>query len=119
MLCNFKEEYQTWGVHLMLADPEHQEMNGQVEVTWRTLHTVAHFLMVHDRVSEAYIHFLLVYTTYHIFLVLSIKDMINKDRDRTTTFKLATGTKPSASHLHALFVHVLYGKLLHKSTKRR
>ena len=29
----FKEECQTCGVHLALAAPEHQEMNGQVEVT--------------------------------------------------------------------------------------
>ena len=43
----FKEECQTRGVRLMLAEPEHQEMNGQVEVTRRTLCTVAHALMVH------------------------------------------------------------------------
>ena len=30
---DFKEECQTCGVHLALAAPEHQEMNGQVEVT--------------------------------------------------------------------------------------
>ena len=36
-LTEFKEEFQTCGVHLTLATPEHQEMNGQVEVTWRTL----------------------------------------------------------------------------------
>ena len=27
---DFKEDSQTHGVHLMLAAPEHQEMNGQV-----------------------------------------------------------------------------------------
>ena len=51
---------------------EHQEMNGQVEVTRRTLHTIAHSLMVHARVLEAYIHFALMYTTDHIFSVLPI-----------------------------------------------
>ena len=30
----FKYECQTCGVRLTLAAPEHQEMNGQVEVTW-------------------------------------------------------------------------------------
>ena len=45
----FKEECQTCGVHLTLAAPEHQEMNGQVEVTWRTLRTIAHYVMVHAR----------------------------------------------------------------------
>ena len=45
----FKEECQTRGVRLTLAAPEHQEMNGQVEVTWRTLRIIAHALMVHAR----------------------------------------------------------------------
>ena len=43
----FKYECQTCGVLLTTAAPEHQEMIGQVEVTWRTLRTVAHVLMVH------------------------------------------------------------------------
>ena len=46
-LTEFKEECQTHGFCLILAAPEHQEMNGQVEETWRTLRTVAHTLMVH------------------------------------------------------------------------
>ena len=83
--------------------PEYQEMNGQVEVTWRTLRTVAHSLMVHARVPEVYVHFALMYTTDHIFPVLPIKDLINKDGDPTTPHKLATGTKPSVSHLRVLF----------------
>ena len=58
-------------------------MNGQVEVTWRTLRTVAHALMVHARVPEVYVHFALMYTTDHIFPVLPIKDIINKDGDPT------------------------------------
>ena len=32
-LTEFKEECQTQGVRLTLASPEHQDMNGQVEVT--------------------------------------------------------------------------------------
>ena len=48
----FKEECQTRGFRLTLAAPEHQEMNGQVEVTWRTLRTIVHALMVHARVPE-------------------------------------------------------------------
>ena len=42
-------------------------MNGQVEVTWRTLRTVAHSLMAHAIVPEIYVHFALMYTTYQIF----------------------------------------------------
>ena len=78
-------------------------MNIQVEVAWITLHTVAHSLMVHARVPEVYVHFTLMYTTDHIFPVLPIKDLINEDGDPTMPHKLATGTKPSVSHLCMLF----------------
>ena len=84
---------------MRLAAPEHQEMNGKFEVTWRTLRTVAHSLMVHARVPEVYVHFALIYTTDHIFLVLPIKDLINEDGDPTTPYKLAKSTKPSVPHL--------------------
>ena len=93
-------------------------MNGQVEVTWRTLRTVAHFLMVHARVPEVYVHFALMYTTYHIFTVLPIKDLINEDDDPTTPHKLATGTKPSVSHLRVLFCPCVVRKAtVHVETK--
>ena len=99
----FKEEYQTRGVRLTLTATEHQEMNVQVEVTWRTLRTVAHSLMVHDRVLEVYVHFALMYMTYHIFPVIPIKYLINEDGDPKMSHKLETGTKPSVSHLRVLF----------------
>ena len=79
-------------------------MNGQVEVTWKMLRTVVHALMVHARVPEVYVHFALMYTIDHIFPVLPIKDLINKDGDPTTPHKLATGMKPSVSHLRVLFL---------------
>ena len=82
----------------MLAAPENQEMNGQVEVIWRTLRTVAHALMVHARVPELYVHFALMYTPYHIFPVLPIKYLINEDGDPKNPHNLATSTKPSVSH---------------------
>ena len=91
----FKEECQTRRVRLTLAAPENQEMNRQVEVTWRKLRTFAHALMVHARVPEVYVHFTLMYTTDNIFPVLPIKDLIKEDGDATTPHKLATGTKPS------------------------
>ena len=72
-------------------------------MTWRTLRKISHSLMVHARVLEAYIHFPIMYMKDNIFLVLTIKDMINEDGDPTTSSKLATGTKPSVSHLHILF----------------
>ena len=59
--------------------------------------------MVHARVLEVYVHFALMYTTDHIFPVLTIKDLINEDGNPTTPHKLATGTKPSVSHLSVLF----------------
>ena len=78
-------------------------MKVQVEVTWRTLRTVAHSLMVHARISEAYVYFALMYTTDRIFPVLPIKYIINGDGDPTMPHKLATGTKPSVSNLRVLF----------------
>ena len=103
---------------MTLAAPEHQEMNGQVEVTWRTLRTVAHSLMVHDIVPEVYVFFALMYTTDHIFPVLPIKDLINEDGDPTTPHKLATGTKPSVSHSRVLFFPcVVYKATEHVETK--
>ena len=109
----------TCGVHLALAAPEYKEMNKQVKVTRRTLRIIAHSLMVHARVLEVYINFALMYTTNHIFWVLPIIDLINKDGDTTTPYKLATG-KNLKYHIYACyFVHVLYGKLLKTLTKRR
>ena len=49
-LTEFKEECQTRGNCLILATPEHQEMKEQVEVNWKTLHTIVHALMVHARI---------------------------------------------------------------------
>ena len=103
---------------MTLAAPEHQEMNGHVEVTWRTLRTVAHSLMVNARVPEVYVHFSLMYMTDHIFPVLPNKDLINEDVDPTTPHKLATGTKPSVSHLRVLFFScVIWKATAHVETK--
>ena len=67
------------------------------------LRTIAHSLMVHARVLEAYIHFELIYTTDHIFPIIKNKDMKNEDIKTTKPFKLATGMEPSLSHLRVLF----------------
>ena len=74
--------------------------------------------MVHAIVSEAYIHFSLMYTIDHIFPVLPIKYMINKYGDLTTPYKLSTGTKPSVSHLCVLFCPcVVWKDTAHVGTK--
>ena len=70
--------------------------------------------MVHARVLEAYIHFILMYMTDHIFLVVPIKYLINKDVEPTTLFKLETGTKPSVSNLCVLF----FPRAVQKATSR-
>ena len=44
-----------------------------------------------------------MYTPDHIFPFLPIKDLINEDGDPMTIYKLATGTKPSVSHLRLCF----------------
>ena len=74
-------------------------MNVKVKVTWIMLHTISHSLMVHARFLEAYIHFILMYTADHIFPILPIKYLIDKDGEPTMPFKLATGMKPSISYL--------------------
>ena len=104
---------------MKLAAPEHQEMNGQVKVTWRTLHTITHSLMVHARVSEVYIHFEIMYTTYHIFTVLPIKDLINGDGEPATPFKITTGTKPSVSNLCVLFCPCVIRKATENVDKKK
>ena len=100
---DFQGKYQTRGVHITLAAPEHQEMNKKVEVKQITLRKIAHSFMVHARFLEAYINFALMYTADNILTVLPIKDLINKDGEPTMPFKLATSTKPSISHLRVLF----------------
>ena len=59
--------------------------------------------MVHSIVPKVYVHFAIIYTTDHIFPVIPIKYLINEDGGPTTPHKLATGTKPSVSHLRMLF----------------
>ena len=72
-------------------------------MTCITLRTVARSLMVHAIVSEAYVHLEIMYTKDNRYLVLPIKDLINEYGDAITPQKLATGTKPSVSHLRVLF----------------
>ena len=92
-------------------------MNGQVEVTRRTLRKISHSIMVHARVSEAYINFELMYTPDHIFLVLPIKDLINGDGKPTTPYRIATGMKPSVSHSRVLFCPCVVQKATSPSAK--
>ena len=86
--------------------------------TWRTLRTIAHYIMVHARVPEVYVHFTLMYRKDHISPVIPIKDLINKYGDPTTPHKLATGTKPSLSYLRVLFCpYVVWKATAHVETK--
>ena len=94
-------------------------MNGQVKVTWRTLRTIAHYLMVHARVLGVYINFALMYTTYHIVLVIPIKYLISGYGNPTTPFKLATGMKTIVSHLRVLFCPCVVCKATAHVEKRR
>ena len=103
---------------MTLAAPEHQEMNGQVEVTQRTLRTIARSPMVHDRVLEAYIHFALMFTTYNIFLVLLIKDLIKNTAIRPRYLNLQQVRNLQYQIIACYFVYVFYVKLLQTLTKR-
>ena len=87
----------------MLSATEHKAMNGKVKVTWRMLRTIAHSIMVHTRVSEAYLHFSFIHTKDNILPILPIKYMMNKDGDPTTLYELVTGKKPTISYSCVLF----------------
>ena len=76
---------------------------GQVEVTWQTLLTIAHSIMVHAQFSDEYLIFSLMHTTDHIFPVLTIKHLVNQDSGPTTPHKLESVTKNSLSNLRVLF----------------
>ena len=73
---------------------------------------IPHSLTVHMQVFQNDIHFTLMYMEDHSLPVPPIKDLINKDGDPTTPFKLATSMKYLISHLRVLFSHVLYEELL-------
>ena len=51
----FQEGLFVCEVRLALAELDHKEMNGQYEVTWQTLQTTAHSIMIHARVLYEYI----------------------------------------------------------------
>ena len=82
------------------------------------MRTIEHSLIVHARVLEANVHFAFMYLTDHIFLVIPIRDLINEDGDPTTPHKIATGTKPSVSHLRVLYCPCIVRKTMaHVETK--
>ena len=59
-----------------------------------------------------------MYTIDHTFPVLPIKDIIKEDGNPTTPHKMATGTKPSVSHLRVLsFPCVVRKATAHVETK--
>ena len=59
-----------------------------------------------------------MYTADHIFLVLTIKDLINEDSELTISFKLAIGMKPLTSHFRVLFCPCVVWKVTeHVGTK--
>ena len=53
----FQEVISVSGVLLALVSPDHQKMNGQVEVTWRKFLTITDLILVQARVYNEYIHF--------------------------------------------------------------
>ena len=59
---------------------------------------------MHERVSDEYIHFALMYTNYHIFPVIPIKHLLNQDGEPTMPHKLATGINFSVSNLRVLLL---------------
>ena len=62
----FQEDLYVRGLRLALAAPDHHEMSVQVELTWQIFLTIAQLFIVNARVSDKYIHFVLMYITDHI-----------------------------------------------------
>ena len=69
--------------------------------------------MVHAQVSDEYVPFALIYTTDHIFSVLTINHLVNQYGEPITPHKLATDIKPSVSNLCVL----LCPYVIQKTTK--
>ena len=59
--------------------------------------------MLHTQVSECIYTFEFMYTTDHIFHVITIKQLVNQYYESTRPHKLETGTKPSVLNLRVLF----------------
>ena len=100
---DFQEGISVHGLRPAPAAPYNQEISIQAEVTWQTLRTITHSILVHARVSEKYINFALMYTTDHLLYVLPIKHLVNQDSEPTTPKKLSTVTKSSVSNMRVLF----------------
>ena len=93
-------------------------MYYQVETTWKILLTIVHSIMVHERVSENFIHLALMYTTDHIFLVLPIRHMENEGDEPNKPEIMVTGTKTSVSNLCILYFPCVVQKVTsHVDTK--
>ena len=56
---------------------------------------ITHSSMVYVRVADEDIHLELMYTTFHILTVISIKQLVNRDGEPTMLHKLETSVKPS------------------------
>ena len=57
----FQEVLSVHGLRLALAAPSHQDMNEQVELTWKTLQINVHSSMVLTWFSDEYITFIIYF----------------------------------------------------------
>ena len=83
-------------------------MNVQVEVTWQTLQTITHSIILHTQVLDKYIHFELIYTTGYILPVIPIKHLVNQDGGPTTpkNWKMTQNLQNQTYMFY--YVHMLY-----------
>ena len=73
---------------------------------------------MHVRVSGEYIHLSLIFTTDHVFPILTIKHLLSHYGEPTMPHKLATVTKPSVSNVRVLFCPcILQNSTAHVETK--
>ena len=99
----FKDYCATRGINLSIAAPEHQEMNGLSEVTWRQIRTIAHSLMVFARVDDSFMHHALIYAAHVIFPALPLRDLVNEKGAQATPTELMTLRKARVSKIRTLF----------------
>jgi transposase InsO family protein len=81
------------GIRLNLAAPKKQYQNHLAERTWQTISGMARALLIHARLPDTFWYHAVVYAT-HIFNVLPVRGIKNKEDVPTTPYELFFNNKP-------------------------
>ena len=91
-----------------LASPDHQEMNGISESTWKSVKQLAHSLQVQGRVGENFLYHALKYAV-QIHRVLPIKNLYKNGR-QSTPYELHYNKRPKVGKFRILFCPAIVRK---------